>query len=206
MGWTGTAATFYKYRNGRRTVDVKTECDALWSHDNGRFKVMKSAMIGSTYYAAIQICKNYPEGTTEHKSENLVEIPEDKRETFGVVILTSVDMKDYFNFSYKEIDETMGPCEDHCPIGIINLLTPTTSEWANQWRDRCREYAKSKNSPNSLSKVPIGTKIKFTDNDGKEVILEKRAPAYQFKTPWWYEAASGCYCAKKRLPKEYEII
>ena len=206
MGWTGTNAVHYKYRSGRRTVDTKAECDALWSQDNGRFKVMKSAMVGSTYYAAIQIMKEYLKGTTEFKSENLVDIPEEKREIFGTVILTSVDMKDYYNFSYKEITETMGPCEDHCPIGIINLLTPTTSEWANQWRDRCREYAKNKNSSNSLSKVPVGTKIKYTDYNGEEVILEKRAPAYQFKTPWWYEAASGRYCSKKRLPKEYEII
>ena len=143
MGWSGTHAKFYKKKGYRTVVDAKAECDDLFAHDHGRFKVLKSTMVGSVYYAAIQICKNYPEGTTEYKSENLVEIPEEKRETFGVVILTSVDMKDYFNFSYKEIDETMGPCEDHCPIGIIKLLTPTTSEWANQWRDRCREYAKS---------------------------------------------------------------
>lgn len=205
MGWTGTTAIFYKYKNGRQTVDTKAECDALWSQDHSRFKVLKSAMVGSTYYAAIQICKKWKEGA-ERSPENLVDIPEEEREVFGEVILTSVNMKDFFNFSYKDIPETMGPCEDHCPMSIIKLLTPTTSEWANQWRDRCREYAKSRNSPNNPNKLPIGTKIKFTNNRGEEIILVKRSPAYQFKTPWWYEPSSGCYCSKKRLPKEFEII
>ncbi len=205
MGWTGTHATYYKSRNGRQVVDVKAECDSYWSHDYGRFRVLKSAVVGSVYYAAIQICREWPEGK-EHTPENLVDIPESEREVFGVVFLTTVDHKDYFNFTYKEISEESGPCEDHCPIGIIDLLTPTDSEWANSWRDRCRAYAKRKNSPNNPAKLPIGTKIKFTDRNGKEIILEKRAPAYQFKTAWWYEAASGCYCSKKRLPEEFEII
>lgn len=204
MGWTGTHATHYKYRNGREVVDVRAECDSYWAHDHGRFKVLKSALVGSVYYAAIAICKEWSEGK-DRTSENLVEVPEAEREVFGVVFLTSVDHKDYFNLHYKEMSENCGPCEDHCPIGIINLLTPTGHEFANDWRNRCRAYAKRKSSPTHPSNLPVGTKIRYNDSNG-EVILEKRSPAYQFKTPWWYNAEKHQYVSKKRIPENFEII
>ena len=49
MGWTEYIATHYK--NG--TVNRKAECDVLF--DNNRAKVLKSRMVGSTYYAAVQV-------------------------------------------------------------------------------------------------------------------------------------------------------
>lgn len=45
------------------------------------------------------------------------------------------------SITYKPMEEDMGPCESSCPERIMKLLTPTDSEWANQWRDRCREHA-----------------------------------------------------------------
>ena len=52
MGWTGIHATYYK--NG--TVDRKRECDYYWEGglNSGHFKVVKSRMVGSTYYAAVK--------------------------------------------------------------------------------------------------------------------------------------------------------
>ena len=49
MGWTEYLATHYK--NG--TVNRKAECDVLF--DNSKTKVLKSRMVGSTYYAAVQV-------------------------------------------------------------------------------------------------------------------------------------------------------
>lgn len=43
-----------------------------------------------------------------------------------------------FNIGYKDMDESMGPNADRCPQDILDLLTPTDSQWANEWRDRCR--------------------------------------------------------------------
>lgn len=36
------------------------------------------------------------------------------------------------------MDETVGPRIDNCPEHILDLLTPTDQEWANEWRQRCR--------------------------------------------------------------------
>ena len=48
MGWTSYHANYYK--NG--TIDRKRECDNYF--DKGNCKILKSAMVGSTYYAAIK--------------------------------------------------------------------------------------------------------------------------------------------------------
>jgi hypothetical protein len=63
---------------------------------------------------------------------------EDK--VFGLVVLMHRNPSPhvYFNFTYKYVDETMGPAEDDCPKAILDLLTPTDSEYANDWRQRVR--------------------------------------------------------------------
>lgn len=198
MGWTSYHATHYK--NGK--VDRKAEVDKMFTQSEHDYeydekvthlpelKVLKSRMVGSVYYGAVQINNN----------------KENTSETVGIVCLTSVDTKDYFNFSYKDMSETSGPCYYDCPKSILDLLTPTDSEWANEWRKRCYEEVENKKT-HDLSKLPIGTKIKFFmyGND-KEVVAVKRAPAYQFKTPFWYIPEDYGYIQKKHIPKDFEIV
>lgn len=93
--------------------------------------VLKSSMVGSVYYAAIQIKRN---GIVES--------------VFATTALTRSNMKEYFNFLYKDIDETMGPYDCKCPKGILDLLTPTDNEYANDWRERCRANFKTKKARN----------------------------------------------------------
>lgn len=148
MGWTSYHATCYK--NG--TVDRKAEMDNYFKEEdstNGEyhFKTLKSAMVGSTYYAAIE------------KTNNNTGV----KEVFAIVCLTSVNMDDYYNFSYKDMDESMGPCERKCPMGILNLLTPTDKQWANEWREGCREHQARKNELAKLDRHGRkGGKIGFT--------------------------------------------
>ena len=71
-------------------------------------------------------------------------------------------------FYYKDISEDMGPGYYDCPESILKL-----------------------------SKLPIGTKIIWTRKDGVEVELLKHAPAYQFKRPFWFNAADRTYMSAK---------
>lgn len=130
MGWTGTNAEFYK--NGK--VDRKKEID----HYLGEENVLESSMVGSTYFAAMRGCG---------KEKDIV---------FGVVCLTSVDNSDYYNFNYKLMDETEGPGIYNCPLKILKLLTPTTSEFANNWRNNCYKYHEKRRL---LTRLTVGTKI-----------------------------------------------
>ena len=58
MGWTEYHATHYKHGK----IDRKAECDELFNdfmvdkNNNriGKFEVLKSTMVGSTYYAAVK--------------------------------------------------------------------------------------------------------------------------------------------------------
>ena len=101
MGWTGIHATHYK----GGTIDRKAECDAYFmeSLNAGHYRVEKSTMVGSVYYAAVTALKKY---VAENTYEDL---PEEKQFTFGVVFLTTVENSDYYNFCYKDLDEDCGP-------------------------------------------------------------------------------------------------
>ena len=58
---------------------------------------------------------------------------------FGVVCLLDYRPHDQYNFGWKEVEESMGPCESECPARILDLLTPTDEKFAIEWRQRCRE-------------------------------------------------------------------
>lgn len=156
MGWTSYHASYYK--NGK--IDRKAECDDIfnddmvtWGDDHkviGKYEVLKSAMVGSTYYAAVKRTKFATE--TE---------PEQSR-IFAVICLTSTNMKEYYNFSYKDMDESCGPGDCDCPKSILDLLPPTDNEWANEWRKACYENIAKKKNPNALNKLPWGSIIEWT--------------------------------------------
>lgn len=100
MGWDYTHATHYT-RTG--AIDKKAEIDELytWQNDTRKAEVVRSAMVGSTYYAAIKI----------------TELSTGEAETTAAVALTHTNNRDYFNFGVK----TMGEVLDHVKI-IARLL------------------------------------------------------------------------------------
>ena len=193
MGCTSYHATHYK--NGK--VDRKAECDAYFTEglNEGFYRLEKSTMIGSVYYAAVTGLKRYNEGKKE-------DVPKDEQHTFGVVFLTSVDSKDYYNFSYKDMDETCGPFCYDCPESILKLLSPTTSEFAQKWRDGCRKHRKLRKALNDL---PVGSVIEFERVDGTKRYV-KHAPAFQFKKPFWYNPEGHSYIPNKNIPDGYCVI
>lgn len=204
MGWTSYHATHYK-KNG--TIDRKAECDAYFMDglNAGHYRVVKSALVGSVYYAAIETLKKYGERQPDG-SRPYVDIPETERETWAAVFLTSTDSRDYFNFSYKDMSEDMGPCEIDCPASILSLLSPTNSEYALAWRERCRENIEKKKDPHALKNLPVGSVITFVRFDGKHIELVKHPAAYQFKRPFWYNGENNSYMPANRIPANYEVV
>lgn len=135
MGWT-SYHTYSTYKNGKQYIDRKAECDDLFNtvmsdSETGReidYEVLKSAMVGRTYYAAVQ------------RTMCATETEPERSEVFAAVVVTSIDRRYYYNFMYNAMDETVGPCECKCPKSILDLLTPTDNECAKEWRRRCYEY------------------------------------------------------------------
>ena len=185
MGWTSYHAEHYD-KHGK--VDRKAECDKYCNCSGEKFidVVLKSSMKGSVYYAAVE--------RTDKKTE--------KKSTWGIVILTSVDNNQWHNFTYKPISEDMWPYYYDCPKGILDLLSPTTNENAVNWREQCRRNSK-RVKPGEL---PVGTTIRFTIWNGETISIKKMPPAYQFKRNWWYDEKTSTYFKAKYIPEKFEII
>ena len=142
-------AKHWKMANGKYVVDRRKELDDkfTWKRvdENGNEKtgeVLKSAMVGSVYYAAVRI---------------------NGSKIGAVVCLTRGKGRDGTAWGFKDMDETMCPCETKCPASILALLTPTDSENANEWRAQCRENirksAEVKKHGASAIYAPTGVQI-----------------------------------------------
>ena len=204
MGWTSYEATYFK-KNG--DIDRKAECDAYFMRDNaGHYKVLKSRMKGTVYYAAVTTLTKYI-GKDENGKSMYESIPEDKQEVWAAVFLTRTEEGRYFH--YKDQDETAGPCEDHCPKCILDLLSNTDHELALDWRKRCRKNIQKSNKLSKLDRLKNGSVIRFPSilsftngiNVGDEMTLTK------INRKWIYEKYGTRYSLKKTyINPSYEIL
>lgn len=133
MGFTYLKPSFFK-SNGE--IDRKAECDAVFLQDGLKkhYRVLKSAMRGSEYYAAIQTL------------EECVGVEQDGKEKWkpiangpiwAAVFITMIDK--HGHFGYKSISETEGPCHWKCPKSILKLLSDTDNRNAIEWRNKCKK-------------------------------------------------------------------
>ena len=186
MGWTGMYLQCIG--NSPNAKERKEELDRLVEIGNKQ-KVVKSAMVGTTYYAAIEVLENnriYAMVALTHG--------QNKGDTYGC------------NFYYKDMCESMIPYAYDCPKGILDLLTPTDDEDALEWRKLCKEE-REKKKKNLIKDLPYGAKVIWTRWDGKKITLVKRPPAYQFKTWWWQIHMQQSYVKKKYVTEDnIEIV
>lgn len=121
MGWTSYHYDGLLKTNSQKKMAIREQFgnDPKWG------TILKDSLVGNTYYAAVKYTKT--------------------GEVFALVVLISVDNKDYYNMSYKDMVESSGPYQIDCPVSILNLLSPTDNEYALNWRKSCRENAKRKN-------------------------------------------------------------
>ena len=170
MGW--LSFNVESTKNRKQIMDDQFNSEHL--------EVVKSAMVGTVYYAAVKSLK--------------------QGKIFGLVCLTSVQNKEWYNFGYKDMDESMGPAYYDCPKSILDLLSPTEYEWAKEWRAQCYKRLEAKKSPTRLNNLPIGARILC---NGK--VLIKRAAAYQFKTPFWMVEGQNTYFKRNHII-DYQVL
>lgn len=114
--------------------------DEFFTHElltPDQHEIVASATIRNVYYAAIRLLKT--------------------GEVVAFVIPFSRS-RGFENFVYKTQDEGMGPNAAEAPAKVLDALTETDSEWANQWRARCRANLAKKAE---AAKVAPGTKVHF---------------------------------------------
>lgn len=107
----------------------------------------------------------------------------DTNEVFALVCLINYSREPMYNFGYKDMDETMGPCYYECPERILNLLTPTTFEYAIEWRKKCRERIEEKKRRGKITKgatVVLNRPVKFSDGCLREKLFVRSARPLRF--------------------------
>lgn len=129
MGWT------YTYRSGK--IDRLSECRNTFGEDPKWATIVKDALVGDVYYAAMQSART--------------------GEVWALIALTDIDGHE---FGYKDMDETMGPYCFDCPNSILKLLTPTDNEYAKDWRKKCYENT-NKRRPDKPKKDPLDELRKY---------------------------------------------
>ena len=97
-----------------RKIDRLEECRKEFGRQPSWATIVKDALVGTTYYAAMKDTKT--------------------NEVWGLVALTDIDNGE---FGYKDMSEDMCPYYFDCPIEILELLSPTENENAIEWRKCC---------------------------------------------------------------------
>jgi hypothetical protein len=181
---------------GHATPRAYLDNQFTYLREDHRLTVLASSMVGSTYYAA---CER-------------VESNKD-REVFAIVCLTKHNPRstDGHVFGYKDMTEYMGPCESECPASILDALTDTDSEYAMDWRARCRanlirrKLQQAKPTPKPGQTIIFDEPMRFSDGTVRarfEVVANPKG-----KTPLFRDPESRAIC---RIPafrkRAYRVV
>jgi hypothetical protein len=132
-----------------------------------RHEIVASSTVKGVYYAAVRTVET--------------------GEVWALVVLTQWAPRSYHKFGWKDMDETMGPGSYDAPAKVLNALTPTDNEWAQQWRAACREAQERKTA---AATIAVGTLLRFAHpmmftkdvRDVTELILEGK-DVFRIGTP-----------------------
>ena len=143
MGW-----LFMKSLGGHSGPRQYLDAQFTYKQPEVTSKVLRSALVHlRVYYAAVE---HFRHAT-------------DEREVWAAVCLVKYNPRDSegYIFGYKDMTESMGPCEAECPESILELLTPADNHYAQEWRARCRENAAARRALLSMPSPRPGQFIVF---------------------------------------------
>lgn len=177
MGW-----TFYHNRPASPSAEIKRLC--TFATEEKSAAPIKACLVGSTWYVAVRVQMlgdaAIPGGCDPHDAYDL---DATGAYTFAAVFLTRVDGGEW---GYKAMDECMGPNEAEAPLTLLKLLSPTSRDYALEWRERCRKTAALRSRTVSDGDViRFADPIPFTDNAERtefRVEIERYPGAKRAKT------------------------
>ncbi|MGE0776367.1 MAG: hypothetical protein AB7L36_15205 [Sphingomonadaceae bacterium] len=192
MGWLFMPFTSM---GGHASAKAYLDAQLTYQRDNDDgttrgLKVLASSCPGNrVYYAAAQILTNGDPG-----------------EVFAVVCLVRWNprSRDGHQFGYKDMDETMGPCEAECPARILDLLTSTENQHAIEWRQRCRaNIARRARKLSDGDRIRLPEPMKFTDGHvAQEFIVSKRGRRMVLRDP----ETGGLYRVSRLMERAWSIV
>lgn len=185
MGWTSEYVRF----TGKDTKEIKKYFLELWNSET-KFEALDYSKVGNTIYMAVRNLE------TDH--------------VFASIILISFEDGELF---YKDMTDSAGPCRYDCPKRILNKLTPTDSEYAIEWREKCFEKHEQHKASSSLGHgavIQFPSTISFTDDfESSKFILLKEGRRTVFAPYTDQESLKnvrGYYQIRKWKDRSPEVI
>jgi len=171
MGWTSmTSAGMGGHATPKAYLDDQfTYSRTLDGGGTRGMRVIDSAFVGNrVWYAAAAI-------TRRDEIEYVIALV--------CLVKWNPKARDGYVFGYKDMEESMGPCEADCPARILRLLSPTAKEHALDWRRRCLERLRMHGR-----KVTDGMRLRFPrpisfgdGHSGTDFIVMKKGEKITFR-------------------------
>jgi hypothetical protein len=186
-------ATVTYRREGQSLVDFFTEEFRFAPDSPNRWRIIDSSRVGGEFYAVAE----YEAG--EHRGQR-----------FALVVLVSSPKRERgYNIRYKEMSECSGPHYYRCPARLLALLSPVTllypdsplsQEWAQNWRQGCRDVAASNRGRVTVkhgATVEFAEPITFSNKIAAKTFRYVKGslfalpdqPGFHYRIPRWRERA-----------------
>jgi hypothetical protein len=97
-----------------------------------------------------------------------------KGEVFAITVLKSWTPRDYYNFTWKEIEESSGPYTIDASQKVLDALTPTKSEYAIEWRAKVAARLAAKKAAPTLRKgmiIRVANPVPFANGQSYEYFM-----------------------------------
>lgn len=159
MGW-----LIYNHTPASNRDEIARLC--TWESEAGRGYPVHISQKGYIWYAAVRVEPKEGRLPSGHDATGDYETDAAGSYTFAAVFLTT---RQGGGWGYKDMDETMGPNEAQAPLKLLDLLSPTTSEWALKWRQKCRDNAALKCrhlKPGDV--IRLEQPLRFTDGSERQ--------------------------------------
>lgn len=189
--------------NNRVPADIRAEIERLCTHgdEERSTRPIRVSRDGTIWTVAVEMTvkpgSEIPDGYESDDNGKFV---------FGAVFRTR---KDHGGWGYRLDEENVGPEFARAPKTLINLLSPTSSDWANRWRRRCIE-----NAGKRARRLKDGDVIKLEEalefNDGRKrrhfkVIIE-RPQGYTRARTVFQCVETGVTCRISRFRRRAWIV
>lgn len=149
---------------------------------------------GSVWYAAVRVEPKEGRLPSGLDATGDYETDATGAYTFATVFLTS---RENGRWGYKSMDETMGPNAAQAPVKLIDMLSPTTSEWAQNWRQKCRDNAAhASRALNPGDVIRLEHPLRFTDGTERQIfrVSVERFPGHKRSTTAFTCMETGAAC------------
>ena len=176
MGW-----SIYSHTPASIRDEITRLC--TWGNETGRAYSLQISQKGTVWYAAVRSEPAAGRTETGRDSTGSFETDATGAYVFAAVFLTC---RDNGGWGYKSMDETMGPNEAQAPVKLLDMLSPTTSEYAQKWRQKCRDNAALTSRPLKPGDlIRLEQPLRFTDGSERQsfrVSVEKHPGARRSRT------------------------